>query len=74
MVLILSAVLIWLYMTGWYFLSLVKKRNDIADTAWGIGFVVLSLFCFVLNPTIKQLFTFILREISGKLGAYPEMF
>jgi hypothetical protein len=44
-------------MTGWYLFSLVKKRNDIADTAWGIGFIVLSLFCLILNPTLKQLIT-----------------
>ena len=32
-----SAVL--LYMTTWFFISVLLKRNDIADVAWGIGFV-----------------------------------
>ena len=57
--------LVWAYMTAWYLFSLYKKRNDVADTAWGIGVVVLSLFCFILNPTIKQLVTFILILIWG---------
>lgn len=61
----LTLVLVWIYMTGWYLLSLAKKRNDIADTAWGIGFIVLSLFCFILNPTLKQLITFVLIFIWG---------
>lgn len=30
------------YMTLWYIYSLIKKRNDVADVAWGFGFVVLS--------------------------------
>ena len=61
----LSLILVWVYMTGWYFFSLVKKRNDIADTAWGIGFILLSLFCLILNPTLKQLITFVLIFIWG---------
>src|SRR5574344_178682 len=65
MILWLSLVLVWVYMTAWYLFSLYKKINDIVDTAWWIGFVVLSLFCFVLNPTIKQLVTFGLILVWG---------
>jgi len=61
----LSLILIWVYMTSWYLFSLAKKRNDIADTAWGIGFIVLSLFCLILNPTLKQLITFVLIFVWG---------
>ena len=61
----LSLILVWVYMTFWYLFSLAKKRNDIADTAWGIGFIVLSLFCLILNPTLKPLITFILICIWG---------
>lgn len=60
-----SLILVWVYMTTWYLFSLYKKRNDIADTAWGIGFMVLSLFCFILNSTLKQLLTFVLIFIWG---------
>ena len=30
------------YMTLWFLVSLVKKRNDVADVAWGLGFVLLA--------------------------------
>ena len=60
-----SLILIWVYMTLWYLFSLLKKRNDIADTAWGIGFVVLSLFCFLLNPSLKPLISFLLILVWG---------
>ena len=41
----LAAVL--LSMTGWFIASLLRGRNDIADTAWGLGFILaaaVSLF------------------------------
>ncbi len=31
------------YMTLWFVIGLCLKRNDVADTAWGIGFIVASL-------------------------------
>lgn len=65
MVLIISAVLIWVYMTGWYFLSLVKKRNDIADIAWGLGFILVTIFNLIFNPTSKLLISLILVSIWG---------
>lgn len=70
MVLILSAVLIWLYMTGWYFLSLVKKRNDIADVAWGLGFIFVALLNFIFNPIPKLLISLILVSLWGIRLAY----
>jgi steroid 5-alpha reductase family enzyme len=33
---------LFFYMTGWYIISTIKKRNDIADIAWGLGFVTLA--------------------------------
>lgn len=44
--LILIATL-FVYMSFWFLISVFKKRNDVADIAWGIGFVMmawLSLF------------------------------
>lgn len=31
-------------MTTWYGISIYKKRNDIADIAWGLGFILVALF------------------------------
>ena len=36
----ITAVSILLYMTGWFIASQFKGRNDIADMAWGLGFIL----------------------------------
>jgi steroid 5-alpha reductase family enzyme len=33
----------------WFILSLIKKRNDVADVAWGIGFVLMTWASFFLS-------------------------
>jgi steroid 5-alpha reductase family enzyme len=63
--LISSAILIWLYMSGWYLLSLLKKRNDIADIAWGLGFILVTVFNLIFNPIIKLFISLILISIWG---------
>ncbi len=46
---ILLAILLLTYMTSWFVFSLIKKRNDVADIAWGIGFIVLSWASFFMS-------------------------
>ncbi len=43
------SLLLFLYMTFWFALSVLKKRNDVADVAWGLGFVLLSWVSFFLG-------------------------
>jgi steroid 5-alpha reductase family enzyme len=62
---ITTAFLIWIYMTIWYGLSIFKKRNDIADTAWGLGFILVAIYNFLFNPSFKLLISFILVSIWG---------
>ena len=38
-----------LYMLGWFGVALVLGRNDVADIAWGIGFVFAAVLSFVLS-------------------------
>ncbi len=38
-----SALGVLAYMCGWFVVAMVAKRNDIVDSAWGLGFVGLSL-------------------------------
>lgn len=45
------ALILWLYMSFWFILSLIKKRNDIADTAWGLGFTLLAWTSYFLSGT-----------------------
>ncbi len=39
-----SSLLVLAYMTAWFILSRILKRNDVADVAWGMGFVLLAVF------------------------------
>lgn len=43
------AVILLAYMSSWFLISLVKKRNDFADVAWGIGFVLLAWLSYFLS-------------------------
>lgn len=39
-VFLISVASILLYMTGWFIAAQIRGRNDIADVAWGLGFIV----------------------------------
>jgi len=36
-------------MSFWFVVSLIKKRNDVADVAWGLGFVFIAWTSFFLS-------------------------
>ncbi len=36
------ALLVWAYMTVWFLVALALRRNDVADVAWGLGFIVIA--------------------------------
>lgn len=38
----------------WFAISIVKKRNDIADIAWGLGFVLMAWSSFLLGENYSQ--------------------
>lgn len=42
-------VILFVYMSLWFVVSLIKKRNDVADVAWGLGFVLLAWTSFFLS-------------------------
>ena len=37
------------YMTFWFAISVIKKRNDVADIAWGLGFVIMAWLSFCIS-------------------------
>lgn len=43
---VIAGILLFIYMSGWFVISLLKKRNDVADIAWGIGFILLAWFSY----------------------------
>lgn len=46
---------ILVYMSLWFLISIIKKRNDVVDTAWGLGFVAISWLALVLNSELGSL-------------------
>ena len=42
-------VMLWGYVTLWVLISLIKRRNDVDDVAWGLGFVLLAWTSFFLS-------------------------
>lgn len=45
---ILSITLL-VYMSLWFVVSLIKKRNDVADVAWGLGFVLMTWVSYFIS-------------------------
>lgn len=43
------ALVIFFYMTGWFILAALTKRNDVADIAWGLGFIVVVYYLYALS-------------------------
>lgn len=36
-----------LYMTGWFIAAQIRGRNDIADVAWGLGFILVAVVSLI---------------------------
>ena len=43
------AVCLFAYMSFWFVVSAIRKRNDVADIAWGLGFVFAAAIAWVTN-------------------------
>jgi steroid 5-alpha reductase family enzyme len=41
--------ILFIYVNIWFAISLLKKRNDVADIAWGLGFPILAWTSFFLE-------------------------
>lgn len=55
-----------LHILFWFLLSVIKKRNDVADVAWGLGFVLLAWVSFLLSgPNFVSFCVNILVSIWG---------
>lgn len=44
-----AAIALWIYMTLWWSVAAIIKRNDLADIAWGLGFVLLAWMGYTLS-------------------------
>lgn len=45
-----SALLILVYATGWFVVAVRAGRNDVADVAWGLGYVLLCGYLVLTQP------------------------
>ncbi len=61
------AVLLFMYMNVWFVLSVLKKRNDVADVAWGLGFVLIAWMAFFLSEEqgVRGLLVCVLVSVWG---------
>ena len=59
--------ILFTYMSLWFVFSLIKKRNDVADVAWGLGYVLMasSSFYFLETSNIRGALVVILVSIWG---------
>lgn len=61
----LAAFTAGLYMSGWFVISLLLRRNDVADVAWGLGFVVLAWSLYFSQPSAQFAAGLLLVSIWG---------
>ncbi|MBC7236635.1 MAG: DUF1295 domain-containing protein, partial [Chloroflexi bacterium] len=61
----MAALTIFLYMTTMFLVALLVKRNDIADIAWGPGFLITGLVALLINgrATFRQILVLTLVAI-----------
>ncbi len=43
----LLALIIFCHSTLWFIIAQIKKRNDLADVAWGLGFLIVALVSYL---------------------------
>ncbi len=68
-----AGAIIFVYMTVWFLLAQALRRNDIVDSAWGLGFVVVALdaACVSCAPTPRSVLVLLLVGLWGlRLATY----
>ena len=65
-VLLDAALIIFVHATLWFIVSRIKKRNDVADIAWGMGFVWVSIYLFLTRtPSVISSIVYACAMIWG---------
>lgn len=68
-----SLLVIFIFMNLFFFVSVIFKRNDIADSAWGIGFLVVAIFNLIASGNFLQtklVITFLVFLWGLRLSSY----
>jgi steroid 5-alpha reductase family enzyme len=61
---------LFVFMNLWFFYAAIKKRNDVADVAWGLGFLLLALIGALYNPSSRAIVVLLVVFIWGVRLAY----
>jgi len=66
-ILIKVTIAVFIYMTALYVLSIIKKRADLVDTGWGLGFIIIASVSLLSQGylTDRMIFVFFLVLIWG---------
>jgi steroid 5-alpha reductase family enzyme len=65
--LLTTAAILWMFMTAFYFIALIRKNNAVVDYAWGLGFVLVALLNLFLAQavTLRQIVVTVLVTVWG---------
>lgn len=47
----IAALVLFLVMHFWFFAAVIRRRNDLADIAWGLGFILLAVTQFLSSDS-----------------------
>jgi len=50
--LLIEVIVVVLYMTIWFLIAQVLRRNDVADVAWGTGFILTALSAMIFTESV----------------------
>lgn len=64
MLFITNAILIFIFMSAGFGYALLKKRNDIVDIMWGLGFVLVAWVSFFLHGDISFRLTLVFIAVT----------
>lgn len=57
---------LWVYMSLWFIVSIIKKRADLADIAWGLGFILVTWLSYYFgHPGVGSLVINLLVTLWG---------
>lgn len=61
------AIVLFVHINLWFVFSLIKKRNDVADIAWGLGFTLLAWTSYFISgdTSIRALLVGVLVSLWG---------
>jgi steroid 5-alpha reductase family enzyme len=65
-----QSIALFLFMNIWFVYAAIKKRNDVADVAWGLGFVLVAGIGALMNSGVKNILIFLLVFFWGFRLAY----